>query len=128
MDDFGDTIAGVQGLSKKHEAFETDLGVHVDRCRELEAEGDRLLAEGNHHQPAIEARLRQLRTRIDQLATASRARKMALDENSAYLQFNWKADVVEGWIGKTVELHLVTTVRQLRKLAYHAPAYFELCS
>ncbi|GAV01441.1 hypothetical protein RvY_12154 [Ramazzottius varieornatus] len=100
VDDFGDTIAGVQGLSKKHEAFETDLGVHVDRCRELEAEGDRLLAEGNHHQPAIEARLRQLRTRIDQLATASRARKMALDENSAYLQFNWKADVVEGWIAE----------------------------
>ncbi|OQV13288.1 Spectrin alpha chain [Hypsibius exemplaris] len=100
VDDFGDTIAGVQGLSKKHEAFETDLSVHLDRCRELEADGDRLLQEGNHHRDAIEARLRQLRSRLDQLVSASLARKAALYENSSLLQFMWKADVVEGWIAE----------------------------
>lgn len=100
VNDFGDTIAGVQGLSKKHEAFETDLAVHMDRCRELEQDGERLLAQGNHHRDNIEARLRQLRTRLNELSTASRSRKIALDENNAYLQFVWKADVVEGWIGE----------------------------
>ena len=27
-------------------------------------------------------------------------RKSKLNDNSAFLQFNWKADVVESWIGK----------------------------
>ena len=28
-------------------------------------------------------------------------RKVKLNDNSAFLQFNWKADVVESWIGRS---------------------------
>ena len=29
-------------------------------------------------------------------------RKSKLNDNSAFLQFNWKADVVESWIGRHI--------------------------
>jgi len=42
-DDCGDTLAAVQGLLKKHAAFETDFKVHEDRCTEITGEGDKLI-------------------------------------------------------------------------------------
>ena len=35
----------LQGLLKKHEAFETDFQVHRDRCAEIKKEGHRLIDE-----------------------------------------------------------------------------------
>lgn len=40
-----------------------------------------------------------LREKVAELERAAAQRKAKLDENSAFLQFNWKADVVESWIG-----------------------------
>jgi len=42
-DDYGDTLAAVQGLLKKHGAFETDFKVHEDRCSEITSDGDKLI-------------------------------------------------------------------------------------
>lgn len=42
---------------------------------------------------------------MSDLEKAAAQRKAKLDENSAFLQFNWKADVVESWIG--IVLYLV---------------------
>ena len=33
--DLGDNMAAVQGLLKKHDAFETDISVHGDRCSDI---------------------------------------------------------------------------------------------
>lgn len=41
-----------------------------------------------------------LREKVAELERAAAQRKAKLDENSAFLQFNWKADVVESWIGR----------------------------
>lgn len=41
-----------------------------------------------------------LNGKVSDLEKAASQRKAKLDENSAFLQFNWKADVVESWIGK----------------------------
>lgn len=38
--------------------------------------------------------------KVSDLERAAAQRKAKLDENSAFLQFNWKADVVESWIGE----------------------------
>lgn len=38
--------------------------------------------------------------KVAELDRAAAQRKAKLDENSAFLQFNWKADVVESWIGR----------------------------
>ncbi len=47
-----------------------------------------------------------LRGKVSELERAAAQRKAKLDENSAFLQFNWKADVVESWIGTNTKLCL----------------------
>ncbi|KAI2651505.1 Spectrin alpha chain, non-erythrocytic 1 [Labeo rohita] len=86
-EDYGDTLAAVQGLLKKHEAFETDFTVHRDRVNDVCSNGDELIKKA-------------LRGKVTELERAAAQRKSKLDENSAFLQFNWKADVVESWIGE----------------------------
>ncbi|GLV31595.1 alpha Spectrin [Carabus blaptoides fortunei] len=87
VEDYGDTMAAVQGLLKKHDVFETDFSAHSERCKDICDAGTKLVAEGNHHAESISQRC----------ALAGR-RKAKLMDNSAYLQFMWKADVVESWI------------------------------
>lgn len=116
-----------QGLLKKHEAFETDFTVHKDRVNDVCSNGDELIKkvvllfsvhlicrflkclychtdteptlQENHHVDNITAKMKSLRGKVTELERAAAQRKAKLDENSAFLQFNWKADVVESWIG-----------------------------
>uniref|UniRef100_A0A8D2LXY2 Spectrin alpha chain, non-erythrocytic 1 n=1 Tax=Varanus komodoensis TaxID=61221 RepID=A0A8D2LXY2_VARKO len=94
-EDYGDTLAAIQGLLKKHEAFETDFTVHKDRVNDVCANGEDLIKKEN-----ITAKMKTLRGKVSDLERAAAQRKAKLDENSAFLQFNWKADVVESWIGE----------------------------
>uniref|UniRef100_A0A8C4K999 Spectrin alpha chain, non-erythrocytic 1 n=1 Tax=Dromaius novaehollandiae TaxID=8790 RepID=A0A8C4K999_DRONO len=94
-EDYGDTLAAIQGLLKKHEAFETDFTVHKDRVNDVCANGEDLIKKEN-----ITAKMKGLRGKVSDLEKAAAQRKAKLDENSAFLQFNWKADVVESWIGE----------------------------
>lgn len=55
--------------------------------------------QNNHHVNNISAKMGALREKVSELERAAAQRKAKLDENSAFLQFNWKADVVESWIG-----------------------------
>ncbi|KAF5401772.1 Spectrin alpha chain non-erythrocytic [Paragonimus heterotremus] len=97
-EDYGSTLAAVQGLQKKHEAFEADLKIHEDKCDNLCAEGAGLIQTGNHNCPAIEQRREGLREKLETLKRAALRRKSCLTDNSAFLQFMWKTDVVESWI------------------------------
>ncbi|VDM22258.1 unnamed protein product, partial [Wuchereria bancrofti] len=99
-DNFGENMAGVQGLLKKHDAFEADLALHTQRIDHLIAEGQKLIDNGNHHSPSIKARCDQLNTRLDEIIELARRRLQRLQDNSAYLQFMWKCDVVESWIAE----------------------------
>ncbi|ROL47439.1 Spectrin alpha chain, non-erythrocytic 1 [Anabarilius grahami] len=99
-EDYGDTLAAVQGLLKKHEAFETDFTVHRDRVNDVCSNGDELIKKENHNVENIMAKMKALRGKVSELERAAAQRKAKLDENSAFLQFNWKADVVESWIGE----------------------------
>lgn len=96
--DYGDSMAAVQGLLKKHDAFETDFAAHGERCSAICNQGSDLVASNNHHGESISQRCQQLRTKLDNLNALAGRRKNALLDNSAYLQFMWKADVVESWI------------------------------
>ncbi|XP_066994169.1 spectrin alpha chain isoform X3 [Anabrus simplex] len=98
VEDYGDTMAAVQGLLKKHDAFETDFAAHRDRCADICGAGEKLIADGNHHLESIAQRCQQLQNKLDHLAALAARRKAKLMDNSAYLQFMWKADVVESWI------------------------------
>uniref|UniRef100_A0A670YZN6 Spectrin alpha chain, non-erythrocytic 1 n=1 Tax=Pseudonaja textilis TaxID=8673 RepID=A0A670YZN6_PSETE len=94
-EDYGDTLAAIQGLLKKHEAFESDFTVHKDRVNDVCANGEDLIKKEN-----ITAKMKSLKGKVSDLERAASQRKAKLDENSAFLQFNWKADVVESWIGE----------------------------
>nr|CAD7403707.1 unnamed protein product [Timema cristinae] len=98
VEDYGDTMAAVQGLLKKHDAFETDFAAHRHRCADIAADGEKLVADKNHHAESIAQRCQQLQNKLDHLAALAGRRKAKLMDNSAYLQFMWKADVVESWI------------------------------
>ncbi|XP_041369234.1 spectrin alpha chain-like isoform X2 [Gigantopelta aegis] len=105
-EDLGDTMAAVQGLLKKHEAFETDLFVHHDRCGEIRKEGERLIDEGNHNADNIAQRIQVLQEKLSALDSSAARRKNNLIDNSAFLQFIWKTDVVESWIAdKETQVH-----------------------
>ncbi|XP_054270638.1 spectrin alpha chain-like isoform X2 [Macrosteles quadrilineatus] len=98
VEDYGDTMAAVQGLLKKHDAFETDFAAHRDRCADICSAGAKLTEANNHHSDSIAQRCHQLQTKLENLCSLAARRKARLMDNSAYLQFMWKADVVESWI------------------------------
>ncbi|XP_053212819.1 spectrin alpha chain-like [Panonychus citri] len=98
VEDYGDTMAAVQGLIKKHDAFEADFTVHRERCADIISAGQQLIVEGNHHKDTIDQRLNALHARLDYLQESARKRAGKLNDNAAYLEFMWKADVVENWI------------------------------
>lgn len=60
VEDYGDTMAAVQGLLKKHDAFETDFDAHSNRCADICAAGKQLMADNNHHFESIAQRCQQL--------------------------------------------------------------------
>lgn len=64
VEDYGDTMAAVQGLLKKHDALETDFVVHKDRCVDICNAGNKLVAAKNHHSPVITQRCQQLQVNI----------------------------------------------------------------
>ncbi|KRY71430.1 Spectrin alpha chain [Trichinella pseudospiralis] len=100
VEDFGDTMAAVQSLIKKHGAFEVDLGVHKQRIGDIVQHGQLLVEAGNHHSQTIQARLQQLQSRLASLVDLAARRLQNLLDNSAHLLFVWKCDVVESWIGE----------------------------
>lgn len=98
-DNHGDNMAGVQGLLKKHDTFQMDLQMHKQRIADLVQQGQNLIDDGNHHAPNIKNRCEQLKNRIRDIEELAARRLQKLRDNSAYLQFMWKCDVVESWIG-----------------------------
>lgn len=96
--DLGENMATVQSLLKKHDAFQVDLTVHNEHCVEICVAGQSLIEEKNHHADSIAQRCDQLRNKMHNLGELAEVRKQNLLDNSAYLQFMWKADVVESWI------------------------------
>ncbi len=87
-------------MQKKHKAFEMDFTVHRERVADIQKNGEKLIEEGNHNGDAIAQRIETLQKKIQDLEATAVRRKDKLDDNSAFLQFIWKADVVESWIGK----------------------------
>ena len=96
--DLGENMATVQSLLKKHVAFEHDLTSHTKKCIEINQAGQELIEAKNHHADSIVQRCDQLRNKMHNLGELANVRKQNLHDNSAYLQFMWKADVVESWI------------------------------
>lgn len=115
--DIGNTLVAVQGLQKKHDSFEADFLVQKERCQDILQQGEKLTeqvrilsfddssnrlisSQNNHLTPQIGDRMNYLQEALKRLETDASRRKERLLENAGLLQFLWKADVVESWIGK----------------------------
>nr|CAB3266545.1 spectrin alpha chain, non-erythrocytic 1 [Phallusia mammillata] len=92
------SLAATQSLLAKHEAFETDLSVHCDRISAVKATGQSLIDEENPHAESVAEELKLIEDKLIKLQNAASKRRSQLRETSAFLQFNWKADMVESWI------------------------------
>ncbi|KAL3092945.1 hypothetical protein niasHS_004972 [Heterodera schachtii] len=95
----GENMAAVQGLLKKHDTFEVDLQMHQQRIDELQRQGEQLINSGNHHAKNIGTRTEQLLKHLILIKELAVRRLQKLRDNNAYMQFMWKCDVVESWIG-----------------------------
>uniref|UniRef100_A0A8C6R8D3 Spectrin alpha chain, erythrocytic 1 n=1 Tax=Nannospalax galili TaxID=1026970 RepID=A0A8C6R8D3_NANGA len=98
--DSGDTLAATQSLLKKHEALENDFVVHETRVQNVCAQGEDILCkEETQNKEKISAKIQALNEKAPSLAKAIAAWKLQLEDDHAFQKFNWKADVVESWIG-----------------------------
>lgn len=97
---YGENIAVVQGLLKKHETFDNDLVNHEKQIEDVGKQGNELVQSGNHHAPEIQQRIEQLKQHLKTVKELGGVRLQRLRDNSAYLQFMWKCDVVESWIAE----------------------------
>ena len=104
--DFGDTLASVQGLIKKHTAFDADVVSHTEKANLLEDRGNQLIEDDNLQADKVAEKLQHLKDMLDKLRHLASIRRENLRENSALLQFTWKADVVESWINEKQSLVL----------------------
>ena len=105
--DIGTTLVAVQGLQKKQDSFQSDFVGQNERCQEILQQGQKLIEQDNHLGTQVNDRMKSLEDAMKRLETDANRRKDRLQENSALLQFIWKADVVESWIGE--KLHQLRT-------------------
>lgn len=69
-----------------------------------------VICQGNHNADDIRKRCQLLREKLNSLQQAADLRKAKLVDNSAFLQFIWKTDVVESWIGSFDSLMTINIV------------------
>uniref|UniRef100_A0A452TA37 Spectrin alpha chain, erythrocytic 1 n=1 Tax=Ursus maritimus TaxID=29073 RepID=A0A452TA37_URSMA len=97
----GDTLATTQSLLKKHETLENDFAVHEMRVQDTCAQGEDILdQEKSQQKEKISAKIESLKEKVPSLSRAINAWKSQLEDDYAFQQFNWKADVVEAWIAE----------------------------
>ncbi|XP_027467817.2 spectrin alpha chain, erythrocytic 1 isoform X1 [Zalophus californianus] len=100
----GDTLAMTQSLLKKHETLENDFAVHETRVQDICAQGEDILnKEKIQHKEKISAKIESLKEEMPSLSSTINAWKSQLEEDYAFQQFNWKADMVEAWIAEKEE-------------------------
>uniref|UniRef100_A0A672M779 Spectrin alpha chain, non-erythrocytic 1-like n=1 Tax=Sinocyclocheilus grahami TaxID=75366 RepID=A0A672M779_SINGR len=95
-EDYGDTLAAVQGLLKKHEAFETDFTVHRDRVNDVCSNGDELIKK------ALEETWRNLQKIIKERELELQKEQRRQEENDKLRQeFAQHANAFHQWLQET---------------------------
>uniref|UniRef100_A0A8C4KCW5 Spectrin alpha, non-erythrocytic 1 n=1 Tax=Dromaius novaehollandiae TaxID=8790 RepID=A0A8C4KCW5_DRONO len=95
-EDYGDTLAAIQGLLKKHEAFETDFTVHKDRVNDVCANGEDLIKK------ALEETWRNLQKIIKERELELQKEQRRQEENDKLRQeFAQHANAFHQWIQET---------------------------
>lgn len=86
-DDLGDSLASVEELFRKHEAFEKTVQAQVKRVDEVEKLGKEVLSEEHYAATQISQILHALTARRDKLKENTNARRKKLNESKKLHQF-----------------------------------------
>lgn len=80
-DDLGDSLAGVQMLVRKHEAFEKTMAAQGSRFEELERYAAELIASHHYDMAGIEKQLESVLGRRNRVRDAALQRSKRLEES-----------------------------------------------
>lgn len=80
-DDLGDSLAGVQMLVRKHEAFEKTMTAQGSRFEELERFAAELLANQHYNAAGIQKQIDEVLGRRDRVREAALHRRKKLEES-----------------------------------------------
>lgn len=94
----GMTVAGVEGLIRKHAEFEPVLRQHEERVAAMCSRGRSLVAEGNTAASTIQLTSDELQAELQQLKSLTGQRKIALGDKLDFLQCEREAENVLSWI------------------------------
>ncbi|KAL1131759.1 hypothetical protein AAG570_011372 [Ranatra chinensis] len=97
-DDLGDSMASVEELLRKHEAFEKTLLAQFSRIDDVVKMGKDLCSEHHYATAAINQKLQAILNRRDKLKENTAARRRKLLESKQLQQFHRNVNEVEGWI------------------------------
>ncbi|XP_046630760.1 spectrin beta chain, non-erythrocytic 1-like isoform X4 [Daphnia pulicaria] len=103
-DDLGDSLAGVQMLVRKHEAFEKTMVAQGSRFEELERFAAELLANQHYNAGGIQKQLDEALGRRDRVREASHQRRKRLEESKELHIFLRNIHEVEGWISEKLQV------------------------
>eukprot|EP00116_Pleurobrachia_bachei_P004605 sb/3464867/ len=88
---------GVDGL--KYSLFERELDTHSQHIEQVIVPASNSIAENNPKQaPEVESQIKGLKESLAELFNICAAHKACLTDESAHLNFSWKAEVVEVFI------------------------------
>ncbi|XP_066903176.1 spectrin beta chain, erythrocytic isoform X2 [Halyomorpha halys] len=97
-DDLGDTVAGVEELLRKTEAFEKTVQAQFGRVEEVEKLGKELLSREHYAASTISNILQALVSRRDKLIESTATRKRRLLESKKLHEFFRNVYEVESWL------------------------------
>ncbi|XP_073969406.1 spectrin beta chain, non-erythrocytic 5 kst isoform X2 [Rhodnius prolixus] len=97
-DDLGDSLASVEDLLQKHEAFEKTVTAQLGRVDEVEKLGKEVLSDEHYASSVITQILQALTARKDKLKENTTARRKKLQESKKLHQFLRNVYEVESWL------------------------------
>ncbi|XP_024085304.1 spectrin alpha chain, non-erythrocytic 1 isoform X3 [Cimex lectularius] len=97
-DDLGDTLASVEELIMKHEAFEKTVDSQLSRVDDVEKLGKEVLSDDHYAANVIMQILQALTTRRDKLKENTMLRRKRLQESKKLHQFLRNVYEVESWL------------------------------
>lgn len=97
-----ESMGCVEEMLKQHDTDrESELLVHLSRSKEICENGQRLVST-NRHTDSIKCNISTLTALVENIDVSYANRRQKLVSNLAYVQYLWRANAVESWIGARI--------------------------
>ncbi|XP_059484234.1 spectrin beta chain, non-erythrocytic 2 isoform X2 [Neocloeon triangulifer] len=103
-DDLGDSLASVEALLRKHEAFEKTLSAQVAKVSELEKLARDMSTAGHFDSEAVQQRVQTVCKRREKLCETSALRKKRLLESKDLQMFLRSLYEVDSWLNQKLQV------------------------